>query len=129
MRGALALLLLVSLSASARAGDAVSLVQETRTPQPGKRQSTVQHVALVKNTSAQAIRGLRVTVELYDTFGKLLWARTLTPGPSALAPGETASVSVTTPHLETYKKTVYRFDYRSDDKARGPSTRLREPRR
>ena len=121
-RAALALVLVAALVAPAAAGgDAVSVVQETRTLERATRRqkkSTVEHVALLKNTSAQAVRGLRVTVELYDTFGKLLWSRTVTPGPSALRPGETASLSVSTPHLEAYKKTVYRFDYRIDSRPR-----------
>jgi len=114
----LALLLAAVLAAPAFAGDAVVLLQETRTRQPGKKQSTVQHVALLKNTSAQPVHGLRVTVELYDSFGKLLWSRTVSPGPSSLRPGDSASLSLTTPHLEAYKKTVYRFDYRAGARPR-----------
>jgi hypothetical protein len=114
----LALLVAGLFAAPAFAGDAVVVLQETRTRQPGKKQGTVEHVALLKNTSAHAVHGLRVTVELYDPFGKLLWARTVTPGPSSLGPGESASVSLTTPHLEAYKKTVYRFNYRPGVKPR-----------
>jgi len=99
-------------------GDDVAVLQETRTRQPGKKQGVVQHVALLKNTGARPIRGLRVTVELYDSFGKLLWTRTVTPGPASLKPGETASLSLTTPYLEAYKKTAYRFDYHPEAKAR-----------
>ena len=91
---------------------------------PGKK-PTFEHVALLKNTSAQSIRGLRVTVELHDTFGKLLWTRTVTPGPASLKPGDTASLSVSTPDLADYKKTVYRFDYRPDGKAAASSSRPR----
>jgi hypothetical protein len=91
---------------------------------PGKK-PTVEHVALLKNTSAQSIRGLRVTVELHDTFGKLLWTRTVTPGPASLKPGDTASLSVSTPDLADYKKTVYRFDYRPDGKAAASLSRPR----
>jgi hypothetical protein len=109
----LALVLTAALAAPALGGDAVVVLQETRTRQPGRKQHTVQHVALVKNTSPRAVHGLRVTVELHDAFGKLLWTRTVTPGPARLGPGETASLSVVTPHLEAYKKTVYRFDYRA----------------
>jgi hypothetical protein len=85
-------------------------------------------VALVKNTSSESIRGLRVTVELHDTFGKLLWTRTVTPGPASLKPGDTASLSVSTPELADYKKTVYRFDYRPDGKASAASSRPRPAR-
>jgi hypothetical protein len=102
----------------AAAADAVSVVQESRTRQPGKKRSSVVHVALLKNTSIHGIRGLRVTVELHDSFGKLLWSRTVTPGPASLRPGEIASLSVTTPDLDAYKKTVYRFDYRADPNRR-----------
>ena len=91
---------------------------------PGKKPA-VEHVALMKNTSSQSIRGLRVTVELHDTFGKLLWTRTVTPGPSSLKPGDTASLSVSTPDLADYKKTVYRFDYRPDGKAAASSSHPR----
>jgi hypothetical protein len=107
---ALALALGSALVADVFAGDAVVLQQERRTRLPGKK-AAVEHVALLKNTSSQTIRHLRVTVELHDSFGKLLWTRTVTPGPSSLKPGETASLSVSTPDLSDYKKTVYRFDY------------------
>ena len=107
----LALVLGIALAGEAFAGDAVTVLQERRTRLPG-RKSMVEHVALMKNTSSQGIRGLRVTVELHDSFGKLLWTRTVTPGPASLKPGETASLSVSTPDLSDYKKTVYRFDYR-----------------
>jgi hypothetical protein len=120
-RAALALVLAGLLAAPVGAGgDAISVVQESRTLERAKRQkkSTVEHVALLKNTSSRAVRALRVTVELYDSFGTLLWARTVTPGPSSLRPGETASLSLSTPHLESYKKTVYRFDYRTDPRPR-----------
>jgi len=110
----LALFLAGWLAAPAVAGDAVVVLQETRTRPPGKRQTTTQHVALLKNTSAHAVHRLRVTVELYDSFGKLLWARTVTPAPSSLRPGDSASLSLTTPDLEAHRKTLYRFDYRAD---------------
>jgi hypothetical protein len=67
----LALVLGMALAGEAFAGDAVTVLQERRTRVPGKKPA-VEHVALMKNTSAQSIRGLRVTVELHDTFGKLL---------------------------------------------------------
>jgi hypothetical protein len=116
---ALALAMLVDQSA---ANDVLTVLQERRTRLPGKK-PLVEHVALVKNVSPQRIRALRVTVELHDTFGKLLWRRTVTPGPSALKPGETASLSVSAPELADYKKTVYRFEYRADDKARAGAAR------
>src|SRR5262245_44167205 len=116
-----AVLLATALADLVIAGDAVSVLQERRTRLPGKKQSVVEHVAQLKNTSSQPIRGLRVTVELYDAFGKLLWSRTVTPGPSALGPGDTASLSVSTPYLDAYKKTVYRFEYRVEERRRtGP---------
>ena len=120
----LAFVLGMALAGEAFAGDAVAVLQERRTRMPGKK-PTVEHVALLKNTSAQSIRGLRVTVELHDTFGKLLWTRTVTPGPASLKPGDTASLSVSTPDLADYKKTVYRFDYRPDGKAAASSSRPR----
>lgn len=110
-----ALSIVAALAVESFAGDAVVLVQERRAKKPGKKPS-VEHVALVKNTSSESIRGLRVTVELYDTFGKLLWSKTVAPGPSSLKPGETASLSVTTPDLPDYKKSAYRFEYRADGK-------------
>src|SRR6185369_1371598 len=67
----LALVLGIALAGEAFAGDAVTLLQERRTRVPGKKPA-VQHLALVKNTSSGSIRGLRVTVELHDSFGKLL---------------------------------------------------------
>jgi hypothetical protein len=114
MRGWLPLVVVLVIAGSAVAagepGDAVSVLQETRTREPGKK--TVQHVALLKNTSTRPVRGLRVTVELYDFFGKLLWARTVSPAPSSLRPGDTATLSVATPDLPAYRQTRYRFDYR-----------------
>ena len=41
----------------------------------------------------------------------------MTPGPSSLKPGETASLSVSTPDPSDYKKTVYRFDYEVGERA------------
>ena len=120
----LALVLGMAVAAEALAGDAVVVLQERRTRLPGKK-PVVEHVALVKNTSSQGIRGLRVTVELHDFFGKLLWRRTVTPGPSSLKSGDTASLSVSTPDLADYRTTVYRFDYRPDGK---PAARPRPAR-
>ena len=121
MRGLVLAVVFALLASQSDAGDAVTVVQERRTRLPGKK-PVVEHVALVKNVSSHRVRALRVTVELHDTFGKLLWRRTVTPGPSTLKPGETASLSVSAPELGDYKKTVYRFEYRADDKARaGPA--------
>jgi hypothetical protein len=109
----LALVLGMALAAEAFAGDAVTVLQERRTRVPGKKPA-VEHVALMKNTSAHSIRGLRVTVELHDSFGKLLWTRTVTPGPSSLKPGDTGLAVGVHARSADYKKTVYRFDYRPD---------------
>ena len=119
-----AVVLGMALAGEGFAGDAVTVLQERRTRAPGKKPA-VEHVALMKNTSSQSIRGLRVTVELHDSFGKLLWTRTVTPGPSSLKPGDTASLSVSTPDLKDYKKTVYRFDYRPDEKVAASASRPR----
>ncbi len=112
----LAIALVVTLAAPVIAGDAVVVLEEKRTREPGKKQTAIRHVALLKNTSSQSVRGLRVTVELYDYFGKLLWARTVIPAPSSLKPGDTATLSLMTPNLEAHRKTRYRFDYRTDGK-------------
>ena len=113
-----ALALALMLASHAAAGDAVVVVEEKRTREPGKKQMAIRHVALVKNTSSEAVRGLRVTVELCDYFGKLLWARTIIPTPSSLKPGDTASVSLVTPQFDAHRKTRYRFDYHADKKSR-----------
>ena len=107
----IAVALVGALDAPITAGDAVVLLEETRTREPGKRQMAIRHVALVKNASSESIRGLRVTVELRDYFGKLLWSRTVIPTPASLKPGDTATLSLLTPHLEAHRKTRYRFDY------------------
>ena len=118
MRPALfALVLLALLSGPAPSGDAVTVLQETRT-RVGVKTKAVQHVALLKNSSPYPVQGIRVTVELYDYFGQLLWARTVIPTPASLRPGDTATLSVATPHLEAHRQTRYRFDYRTDGKAR-----------
>lgn len=109
-RLACALLLVLASASPARAQDGLTVLQESRAREPGRR--TVQHLAVLKNTSPRPLRDLRVTVELYDYFGKLLWARTVTPAPSSLRPGETATVSVATPDLPAHRQTRYRFDYR-----------------
>lgn len=118
VRAAVVGLALMALTGSAAlAGDAVVVLQETRTREIGKAKR-VQHLALLKNTSPRAVHGLRVTVELYDHFGQLLWARTAVPAPSLLRPGDTATLSLTTPHFEGHRKTRYRFAYREQPSAR-----------
>jgi len=106
----LALIGLVGMAAPA-AGEDVVVVQETRAPEKGKK--TVQHSAVFKNAGNRTVQGLRVTIELYDYFGALLWARTTSPSPSSLRPGDTATVSLATPNLSEHRRTVYRFDYRA----------------
>ena len=108
------MLLVVTLGVPAMAGDAVVVLEEKRTREPGKKSTIMRHVALLKNTSSEGVRALRVTVELCDYFGKLLWARTLVPTPSTLRPGATATLSLLTPQLDAHRKTRYRFDYRVD---------------
>ena len=95
----------------AEASDPVIVVQETRTPVAGQKHRGVQHVVLLKNVSAYPVRGLRVRVEFYDFFGKILLVRTGPPVPSSLGPGETAALSVPTPGLEAARQTRYRFEY------------------
>ena len=103
----------VAPAGAATAGDIVVL-QETRTPEKDKRsKKTVLHLAVLKNTGNRALRNLRVTIELYDHFGALLWARTASPSPTSLRPGDTATLSLTTPHLPEHRRTAYRFDYRA----------------
>jgi len=82
------LLVALSLATHATAQDAVSVVQEHRARDAGRK--TVQHLAVLRNTSTRPVQNLRVTVELYDYFGKLLWARTVSPSPASLKAGETA---------------------------------------
>lgn len=111
--------------AVAEAGDPVVVVQETRTPIVSKKHTSVQHVVLLKNVSTHPVRGLRVTVEFYDFFGKLLLVRSGTPVPSSLGPGDTATLSLPTPALESARRTRYRFQYGG-----GPPPHLRpRPRR
>ncbi len=76
----------VALAASAEAGDAVVVVQETRTPVVSKQRRSAQHVVVLKNVSAAPVHGLRVTVEFYDFFGKLLWASLPRRGPADSLP-------------------------------------------
>jgi hypothetical protein len=115
----------LALAPAAEAGDSVVVVQETRTPIVSKKHTSVQHVVLLKNVSTHPVRGLRVTVEFYDFFGKLLLVRSGTPVPSSLGPGDTATVSFPTPTLESARRTRYRFQYGG-----GPPQHLRpRPRR
>ena len=110
LAGALMLLVVVASARASAAVEAIVVLQETRTVEKGKK--TVQHLAVLRNASDRPVRGLRVTVELYDFFGKLLWARTATPSPAALRPGDTATLSLPTPDLPAHRRTAYRFDYR-----------------
>src|SRR5215813_10565814 len=95
----------------AHAGDPVIVVQETRTQAGTKQRPIVQHVALLKNVSPAPVRGVRVTVEFYDFFGKLIWARSAVPVPASLGPGDTATLSLSTPRLESIRSTRYRFEF------------------
>ncbi len=112
-------LLSAALAAPVGAGDAIVVVQETRTPVVSKQRRTAQHVVLLKNVSAAPVRGLCVTVEFYDFFGKLLWVRTAVPVPSALGPGDTATLSLSTPSLDAARRTHYRFAYGAGASPRG----------
>ena len=107
---AVALMGLAAMAAPA-AGEDVIVVQETRTPD--KARKSVQHSVVLRNTGSRAVRQLRVTIELYDHFGALLWARTASPSPTSLRPGDAATLSLTTPHLPEHRRTAYRFDYRA----------------
>lgn len=104
-------------STSGSDGDPVMVVQETRTPatakkKPGARHApSIQHVALLKNSGPRPVRVLRVTVEFYDFFGKILWAKTAVPVPSRIEPGATATLSLSTPTLEAARRTRYRMEY------------------
>src|SRR6266436_5926005 len=113
-------LLSAALAAPVGAGDAIVVVQETRTPVVSKQRRTAQHVVLLKNVSAAPVRGLRITVEFYDFFGKLLWVRTAVPVPASLGPGDTATLSISTPTLEAARQTRYRFAYGGSPPPRRP---------
>jgi len=102
---------LLALAAGAEATDPVVVVQETRTAGGTKQRPIVQHVVLLKNVSPTPVHRLRVTVEFYDFFGRILWARTASPMPASLGPGETATLSLNTPRLESMSRTRYRFEY------------------
>ena len=86
----------------------LAVTEERQVPQ-GKH---VVHFAVVRNTTPGRVRGLRVTVELRDYFDALLWAKTVSPNPATLRPGETATLSVTAPPLREHRRTRYLFDYR-----------------
>src|SRR5262249_26231152 len=59
------------------------------------------------------------TVEFYDFFGKVLWARAAVPTPASLGPGETATLSLSTPRLESMSRAHYRFEYARGSAPRG----------
>lgn len=109
----LVLALVVAFAAPVVAGEPLLVVQERRTRPASRAARKVEHVATVKNTSPHAVRAVRVTVEARDRSGKVLW-KTVKRGPSALAPGESASISVTAPDLGPDATIVYRFDARGD---------------
>ena len=123
-----ALLLLVFAAfarpAFAADGDPVVVVQETRTPaamqrKPGAHHApSVQHVALLRNIGPHPVRVVRVTVEFYDFFGKILWAKSAVPVPTRIEPGGTATLSLSTPALEAARRTRYRMAYGGDHGAR-----------
>jgi len=106
-----ALWLGVAFASPAGAGEPVVVLQETRAPVVSKTHRRVQHVVLLKNVSPYPVRGLRVTVEFYDFFGKLLLVRTGTPVPASLGPGDTATLSLSTPTLDASRQTRYRIQY------------------
>lgn len=109
----LAAALLGAMAGAAPAGDAITVLQETRAaPGPG-RKATVRHVAVLRNSAPYPVYGLRVTVELADYFGAVLWARTAVPSPASLRPGDTATLALDTPQLDRHRQTRYRFDYRT----------------
>jgi len=104
MRYCCSAFLLLAFAAFARPalatdGDPVVVVQETRTPAAAQKRSgahhapSVQHVALLRNSGPRPVRVVRVTVEFYDFFGKILWAKSAVPVPSRMEPGGTATRS------------------------------------
>ena len=105
-------------------GDPVVLVQETRTPVAAQKKPSahhapsVQHVALLRNSGPRPVRVVRVTVEFYDFFGKILWAKSAVPVPTRIEPGGTATLSLSTPALEAARRTRYRMEYGGDHAAR-----------
>src|SRR2546427_2588015 len=84
-------------------GDPVVVVQETRTPAAAQKKSgahhapSVQHVALLRNGGPRPARGGRGTVEFYDFFCKILWAKSAGPVPSRKEPGGRTTPSPITP--------------------------------
>ena len=120
------LLAFVALARPALAtdGDPVVVVQETRTPAAAQKKSgahhapSVQHVALLRNSGLRPVRVVRVTVEFYDFFGKILWAKSAVPVPTRIEPGGTATLSLSTPALEAARRTRYRMEYGGDHAAR-----------
>ncbi len=104
-------------------GDVV-VVQETRTPAATQKRRdahhvpSVQHVALLRNSGPRPVRVVRVTVEFYDFFGKILWAKSAVPVPTRIEPGGTATLSLSTPALEAARRTRYRMEYGGDHAAR-----------
>ena len=140
MKGAIAALWLLSaaLAAPGEASEAVVVVQETRTPVVNTAflllSSLTAHLAeralrsgnrgtfhlLWAVTIALGVAFLVGTaVEFYDFFGKLLWVRTAVPVPSALGPGDTATLSLSTPALDAARQTRYRFAYGAGASLRG----------
>jgi len=113
------ILMMLTLAPRADASDPVVVVQETRTPGGTKQRPSIQHVILLRNVSASPVHRLRVTVEFYDFFGKIVWARSAVPTPASLGPGETATVSLSTPRLESMSRTHYRFEYAGASAPRG----------
>src|SRR5260370_3218477 len=105
-------------------GDPVVVVQETRTPAAAQKKSgahhapSVQHVALLRNSGPRPVRVVRVPVEFYDCFGRILWANSAVPVPSRMEPGGTATLSPSTPALEPAPRTPYRAEYGGDPPAR-----------
>jgi len=105
-------------------GDPVVVVQETRTPAAVQKRPnahhapSVQHVALLRNSGLRPVRVVRVTVEFYDFFGKILWAKSAVPVPTRIEPGGTATLSLSTPALEAARRTRYRMEYGGDHAAR-----------
>jgi hypothetical protein len=122
-------LLLLAFAAFARPalatdGDPVVVVQETRTPVAAQKKPnahhapSVQHIALLRNSGPRPVRVVRVTVEFYDFFGKILWAKSAVPVPTRIEPGGTATLSLSTPALEAARRTRYRMEYGGDHAAR-----------
>jgi hypothetical protein len=125
---AVVLLACVALTRAASAdSDPVVVVQETRTPAVAQKRSgahhapaSVQHVVLLRNSGPRPVRVVRVTVEFYDYFGKILWAKSAVPVPSRMEPGGTATLSLYTPALEAARRTRYRMEYGGEHGPRLP---------